>query len=147
MSLSIACLKCYSKFGYSTPKGGTNWWLKDHLASLEPKTSCKSSIFVSLRCWVITQVFEPPTKVSGLFLETLSDSQVFVQMTRTSPYVSYKYLATYHLLLYLFVSLKQRTSYHLTKCINLSIDINSLCNNLISMIYAKIALRSCRLSP
>ena len=88
-------------------------------------------------------VFEPPTEVSGLFLETPNDSQAFAHMTRIHPHVSYKYLVTHpQNTTLLLVALKPRTSHCLTKCNNLSIHINSLCNTLISIIHVKIALCS-----
>ena len=55
-------------------------------------------------------------------------------------YIKYEALAfhkSFHSL-YIFVTLKLRTSYCLTKHIKLSIHINLLCNNLISIIHAKI---------
>ena len=147
----LLSLKHYFQFSYLTSKGGTSWWLKGCLASTKPQTSCKLSILVYMRYWVTTQVFEPSTKVSVLFLETSSNSQAFICMTRIHLNVSYKYLATHPqniitLPLYIFIALKPRTSYYLTKHINLIIHMDLLCNTIISIIHAKIALCSHGLS-
>ena len=71
-------------------------------------------------------------------------------MTSLLPHVLYKYeaLASQNIIhsLYIFTTLKLR---HLIICkphTNISISIDLLCDNLISIIHAKIASRSCGLS-
>ena len=88
-------------------------------------------------------------KVSDSFPESPIDSRAFLRMTRILPHVQYKYKAKASQLihsLYILTALKLR---HLIICeprTNSSISIDSLCDTLISIICAKIASRSRRLS-
>ena len=71
-------------------------------------------------------------------------------MTSLLPHVLYKYEASASQItshsLYIFYCTQAKTSYGLRPGINLSIHIDLLCNTLISIIRAEIALHSRRLS-
>ena len=84
----------------------------------------------------------------GLIPESPTDSRVFLCMTGLlfMYYINMKLQLPINNLIHSTSLLLSSTSYHLTKNINLSIQINSLCNNLISIFCTKIALHCHRLS-
>ena len=97
-------------------KGGTGWWLENHFVSPKPQTCWNLSALVFLKPWVTYQVFEPLTRVSDLFPESPTDSWVFLYMIMLflMYYINTKfYIIT--LSLYIFIALKLRISYYLTK--------------------------------